>query len=245
MGKQVIFYNEVVAVSSETHSDWSVEVEGDYSYAKEANAVPLTAVEFRQAAFEYGIVFVEDDNGVMPAVVLGVNDNESFYVNQDGSWDANYIPAFVRRYPFVFSRSEDGATNTLCIDESFAGFNQDGKGAALFDKEGKPTTYTTNVLEFHKDFQLHDSLTRAYCNKLKELELLEPMQVNFSLRSGTKRQLGGFMVVNREKLMNLPADTLAGMAKTEELEMTYLHLHSLMNLHKLGERLSDEEEAAA
>lgn len=245
MGKQVIFYNEVVAISPETHGDWSVEVEGDYSYAKEANAVPLTAVEFRQAAFEYGIVFVEGDDSVMPAVILGANANESFYVNQDGSWDANYIPAFVRRYPFVFSTSADGATNTLCIDESFAGFNQDGKGEALFDKDGKPTSYTNNILEFHKNFQLHDSLTRAYCRKLKELELLEPMQLNFSLRSGTERQLGGFMVVNREKLMNLPAETLAEMVKTEELEMTYLHLNSLTNLHKLCEHLSDEEEAAA
>ena len=61
-------------------------------------------------------------------VILGVEKDENLYVKQPGSWDARYVPAFVRRYPFVFSRSDDGQTFTLCIDETWSGCNADGKG---------------------------------------------------------------------------------------------------------------------
>jgi len=64
--------------------------------------------------------------------------NENAYLDADEGWRANYVPAFIRRYPFVFSKSEDGQTFTLCIDEAFAGFNREGRGQALF-KDGKPT----------------------------------------------------------------------------------------------------------
>ena len=46
------------------------------------------------------------------------------------------------------------------------------------------------------------------------------------------------MAVSREKLKALPAETLAEMAKTDELELIYLHLHSLRNFDRLRDRLA-------
>jgi hypothetical protein len=68
-----------------------------------------------------------------------------------GGWQAKYIPAFVRRYPFVFSSRGVGKTFTLCIDEAFPGFNQSGRGERLFGDDGKPTPYVQNVLLAHHD----------------------------------------------------------------------------------------------
>lgn len=58
------------------------------------------------------------------------------------------MPAFLRRYPFVFSSNDDASTFTLCIDEEFDGLNQDGRGERLFDSEGERTQYLQNVLGF-------------------------------------------------------------------------------------------------
>ena len=71
----------------------------------------------------------------MPAALLGIRDKENLYVGQNGNWNAKYVPAFIRRYPFVFS-STDGGRFTLCLDHEFDGVNRSGLGERLFDFEG-------------------------------------------------------------------------------------------------------------
>ncbi len=50
------------------------------------------------------------------------------------------------------------------------------------------------------------------------------------------------MAVNRDKLKALPGETLAELAKTDELELIYLHLHSLRNFEHLRVRLDQHRE---
>ena len=151
----------------------------------------------------------------------------------------------MRRYPFVFSTSPDGKTFTLCIDEAFPGFNQEGRGARLFDAERKPSAYVANVLKFLEQYQIEFRRTQAFCKKLKELDLLEPMRAQASLKSGEQLALTGFMAVNRERLKALPADKLGELARTDELELLYLHLQSMRNFSAMGERLAGKPEAEA
>ena len=101
-----------------------------------------------------------------------------------GKWNAKYIPAFARRYPYVFSSSEDGQTLTLCIDEDFSGFNQEGDGERLFDDDGEQTPYLKKVLEFQTEFQRLFTRTQAFCKNLHELKLLDPMQAQVKFGSG-------------------------------------------------------------
>ena len=239
MSKQMLIYEKAVQVSSQKHRDWSVKTGEDYEFARNVNAVPLTAVEFPAAAGEYAIIFTGTDEEVMPAAIMGVRNEENLYLAPDSSWKADYIPAFVRRYPFVFSSTQDGKNFTLCIDEEFAGCNQDGRGERLFDADGKRTKYLESVLEFLKQYQAQFLRTRAFCKKVKELNLLEPMQAMVTLTGGQKLNLAGFMAVKREKLKELSGDQLADLAKTDELELMYLHLHSMRNFKAMGERVRD------
>src|SRR5690606_37811599 len=114
----------------------------------------------------------------------------------DGDWQARYIPAFIRRYPFVFSSADDGKSFTLCIDTEFAGCNQEDRGERLFDADGQQTQYLKNVLEFLKEYQAHYQRTMAFARKLKELDLLEPMTAKFTTQAGDSGNLTGFMAVN-------------------------------------------------
>ncbi|MCP4686428.1 MAG: SapC family protein, partial [Desulfobacterales bacterium] len=206
MTKQAVFYEEAVPVSKERHADLSVKTGTDYSFAKNVNSVPVTAVEFPRAAAEYAIVFAGGEDAVMPVVVLGVVRDQNIFVDENGQWKAKFVPAFVRRYPFVFAGSPDGTRFTLCIDETFAGCNREGRGERLFDADGERTQYLESVLRFQQEYQAHFNATRAFCQKLKDLDILEPMQARFTTPAGKPHAVGGFLAINRQKLKALPDD---------------------------------------
>jgi hypothetical protein len=237
MPAQLLIYESAVPVSQARHGQWSIEVGGDYAFSKHVNSVPLMAVEFPNAASEYSIVFAGTEEAVVPAVILGMRNDENLYLAEQGDWRAKYVPAFVRRYPFVFSTSEDGKTFTLCIDEAFSGFNQKDRGEPLFDGDKKPSPYVARVLKFLEQYQIEFRRTQAFCRKLVELKLLEPMRAQANLGSGEKLWLGGFVAVNRDRVKALAADKLAELAKTDELELLYLHLHSMRNFSDMAGRL--------
>jgi hypothetical protein len=233
MTKQLQFYEQAVPVSAQRHRNWCIEKQPDYAYASHSNAVPLTAAEFAAAALEYSIVFVGNEDAPTPVVLLGLNAEENLYLEDGHRWRARYIPAFVRRYPFVFSRSADGNTYTLCIDEGFEGCNQEGRGEALFDVTGAGTDYLDAMMKFVTSYQQQIALTTSFCEKLKQLDLLEEMTARFQLPSGEKAQVKGFMAVDRAKLTQLPGDTLAELARSGALELIYAHLLSMRNFAEL------------
>ena len=175
MTTQLLIYETAVPVSSGRHGKASVELGKGYGFASKINSVPLMAVEFPQAAQDYAIVFAQNADEVLPVVILGARAGENLYVKEDGSWNASYLPAFIRRYPFIFSASDDGKTFTLCVDEAFQGLNYLGKGQALFTPEGKQTPYVDNVLKFLQEYRTQFLRTKAFARKLVEHQLLEPM----------------------------------------------------------------------
>ena len=241
MSNQLLYYKMVVPVTSERHKDLYVKAAGDYEFARHSNSVPVMAVEFPSAALDYAIVFAGTDEAVMPLVILGVDANENRFVDEEGAWNAKHIPAFVRRYPFVFSKSEDGDRFFLCVDEKFSGCNKDGRGERLFDADGERTQYLSGVLNFVQEYQVQFNRTRAFCNKLKELDLLEPMQAQFNLPSGKHKSLTGFMAVSREKLKALSDEKIAELVKSDEMELVYIHLQSMKNFSAMVNLGSGEE----
>jgi len=237
MTTQLLIYETAVPVSSGRHAKCSVEAGAGFAFTRKVNSVPLMAVEFPQATPEYAVVFAQSGDDVVPVVILGARQNENLYLADDDAWRAKYVPAFIRRYPFVFSPSEDGKTFTLCVDEAFQGLNYLGRGQALFTEDGKPTPYVDNVLKFLQEYRAQFLRTQAFCKKIKELDLLEPMQAQFTLGSGEKMSLGGFQVVDRKRLKALSGETLQQLAANDELELIYLHLQSMRNFTEVKDRL--------
>lgn len=243
MSTQLLIYESATPVAQARHGNWSVEVGTDYSFSRSVNSVPLMAVEFASAASEYAIVFAGTGDVVMPAVILGMRGDENLYLTKDGGWQARYIPAFLRRYPFVFASRDEGKTFTLCIDEGFAGFNQEGRGQRLFD-DAKPTPYIENVLKFLQQYQTEFRRTQAFCKKLKDLNLLEPMQAQINFDTGEKMFLTGFSAISRARLKTLSASVLAELAQSDELELIYTHITSMGHFAGMRDRLASANRTA-
>lgn len=241
MSSQLLFYNEVVPISAERHSNWHVRELKDYSFANKVNSVPLMAVEFLNASSDFPIVFAGDEEGVMPVLLLGMRNSENVFISSDGRWEGKYIPAFVRRYPFVFSLSEDGEKFYLCIDESYPGFNQEGEGPALIAEDGKPSEYTDGVLEFLSQYQAEFQRTQTVCKKLKDLNLLERKKVDATLPNGEELSLTGFFTVDRSRLSTLSSEAIVELVRSGAYELICHHLASLRNFNVLRDRSSDAQ----
>ena len=238
MSKTLLIYERAVPITKIRHGKHSIRPTGDYRFASEVNSLPLLAQEFRAAVREYPIVFAGNEQVVMPAVLLGFGEQDNLFVDAEGAWQAKYIPAFARRYPYVFSSSDQGKTLTLCVDEEYAGLNTEGEGERLFTDDGEQTEYLNGVLEFQKEFQAAFQRTQVFCKRLMDLELLEPMQAQMKFGSGEEKSIAGFQTVNRDKVKALDADTLAELVKVDELELIYLHLHSMQNITEVAGQVS-------
>lgn len=241
-----LFYKKVVPINQEQHSKLHIEAVDNYSFAKETNSLYIAAVEFPKACQHYPIVFAEDGEGaVFPLALLGLKANQNLYVNDKGEWNASYIPAYARRYPFILATPQtDSDQFTVCIDEGYSGFNTAKEGQPLFDKKGEQTPLLQQAVDFLKEYQSHVKLTELFCKNLAEMGVLEPMQASVKMRSGEEFNIGGFKCINREKLKALDADKLAALVKSEQMELIYAHLSSLHNVEFLMNEINKDAEAA-
>lgn len=237
MTKQLMIYENAVPISAEAHRETSVKSGDSFSFAAGINSIPIVAAEFERAGAEYPIVFAGEGDAIAPAIVLGLKDGENLFLRDDGKWDASYVPAFLRRYPFVFATTgENGETLTLCLDTAYEGVNTEGRGERLFDSAGERTQYLNNVLQFTTDYQAQHNLTRRLVEKLVELKLLEPATAQITLPDGTARTLSGFQRVNADRLRALDDATVLELFRTDMLMLIYAHLGSLSQMNELMKR---------
>jgi hypothetical protein len=243
MTTQALIYDQLHAVDRERHLNWSIKAGDDCSFAREVNSVPLLSAEFARAAENYPIIFAGTKDNVLPCIVLGLQKNQNLFISEEGKWD--YLPAFIRRYPFVFSQSEDKSTFILCIDEDFSGCNQEGRGERLFDSEGKQTSYLNGVVNFLKDYQRSHQATTQFCSRIVELDLLEEVRATYTGPNAQPGVLTGFYAVKREKIKELDDEKLAELVKSDGMELIYWHLLSLNKFKALAGRLPPAEPATA
>lgn len=244
MKKSMLIYENVTPVNKQRHADWGIQGDGSFKFAKEVNSVPLTGVEFAAASLEFTIVFTKTGDGAMPIAVMGVRSGENLFVDDEGKWLAKYVPAFFRRYPFVFSTGDNGETLTLCLDEAYNGCHQDGTGERMFKEDGANTEYLDKVIAFLRDYQDHYQRTLWFGKKMEELDLLEPMGAQFNTPDGKKGSLSGFFVISREKLKKLTDAQMVELVKNDALELVYLHLNSMQNLKDTIRRLPEIAQTA-
>lgn len=237
MPKQMLFYELATPISQIRHGDWAVSPAPDFGFARATNSVPVTIPEFLAVSQEYPLVFSMDGDVAQPAALLGVTQDQNLFIRADGSWDGRYVPAFVRRYPFVFSASDDGETLSLCLDEAYPHIDRSGaSGERLFDKDSR-SPYLQRMLDFVNAYHQESQRTVDFGRMIAGLGILEPQEARVDHPGGGQSKLQGFYVVNRDKLRALPAEKLADLVRTDALELLYIHLQSLSCFDRLAARL--------
>ena len=242
----LLFYEKPVALNKVAHKDMKIApLGGDYSFAAKTNSVILAGIEFAEAAKEYPIVFTKTANDkYIPVALLGLRNEENLFVGEEGKWDSRYIPAFVRRYPFVLADAGNDADLTVCVDEAYAGLNtEDGQG--LFAEDGEYTPLLQQAVDFLGEYQRQYKRTEMFLDKLGEMGLFTELTAKVNMVDGRQFALGGLQIVDERKLLGLDDSEAAKLFKTGELAWVYAHLISLSNMGRLVDRLpADAAEAA-
>lgn len=234
----VMFYEKPVLLNREVHKTKKIAPSASFSFASKANSLYLAGVEFIEACKEYPIVFTQvGGNKIVPVAMLGLRENENLFVGADGKWASGYIPAFVRRYPFVLAELE-GQQMGVCIDEAYSGLN-DKTGEALFDEKGTNTPFLQNALDFLNRYQVEYMRTDRFCERLKANGLLMEMNAKADLFDGTSFMVNGLMIVDERKLLQLGDKEALEIFRAGELSWVYAHLVSLSNMNRLVDRLAD------
>jgi len=227
MSKQLLIYDKVVPVSRESHRDIAVQRTSTLDFAKDINSVPIVDSEFSRVASEMPIVFAKTEKGAMPLALMGTAQDRNAFVTDEGLWSGRYIPAFLRRYPFVFAVDSESDRLTLCVDESFSGLNSENLGERLFDGAGTNTTYLDGVLKFMEDYQATFARTERLCERLLAHDLLEEARIEYTTPDGRQGGVTGFMRVSATKLAGLDDADIVDMFRSGDLALAQMHLQSL------------------
>jgi hypothetical protein len=238
----LLFYDNPVALNKVTHKDTRIKpMVNNFGFAAKTNSVILAGVEFTEAAKEYPIVFASSGDSVIPVALLGLRNAENLFVAEDGSWDAKYIPAFVRRYPFVLAETGDEGQRVVCIDEDFSGFSSD-EGEPLFEND-EATPILQQALDFLDEYQKQYMRTETFVQRLKDNDLLMSLNAKIDMADGAQFALTGLLAVDEKKLLQLADDKALEFFKSGELAWVYCHLMSLGSMGRMVERISRLAEA--
>ena len=224
-------YKNVEVLNKDTHKSLKIDELKGFDYAKELRDCVISLSEFYQSAKSQPIVFSKNDQGEYFAVALmGLKEQKNLFVQEDGSWKpGEYVPAFIRRYPFVFVSS--GEQLVLAVDTDCPAVNED-QGQMLFDEEGEVTAYTEKVMEFMLEYQQSNAQTQVFIQTLDELDLLETASAELN-QEGEKLTFTGFSRINEKKFNDLNDEDTLKLVRSGYYKLVTAHLMSLTNFSKL------------
>lgn len=236
----VLFYQQPEPLSPEQHGALGVrQIQQPFEFLRRAHAVPVTVTEFGMAAGAYPIIFVGDDR--TPIVAMGVAQGQNLFVTDQGLTDPDfYVPAFVRRYPFVFASDQNNDRLLLCVDRK-APMVSDQPEIPFFDN-GQPTQFTQDAIEFCSEFERQRRATTEFTDIIKKFDLFEEKSVSFQPRdaqgneSGDQQKIADYWAVSEEKLNALSTEDYMELKNNGAVGAIYAHLVSLMNWQRIIQR---------
>lgn len=231
------FYQHPVILNRQEHAAHKLNKIENYQFSRQLHACPITLNELFTAALEYPIIFAKLGEELHLMTLLGVRANENLLVAANGQWYGRYIPAFIRRYPFLLVETETD-TLSLCIDQGCPEFNLT-QGHALFEADNSPSALLREAFAFAQEYQRQRYISTQFCQEMHELDLLEEMQADVLLPDGSTHQVQGFYTINEKKLAELSTEKFKELQEKQSLAYIYAHLISLGNLSRLRERLGE------
>ena len=235
----VLLYVRPEPLNPEIHGKLGLKrTPNPYKFAAAAHAVPLQVSEFGPAAVNYPIIFAGEER--MPMAILSIRQNENLFVSPDGAFEADaYVPAYLRRFPFVFADDPDNERMIVCIDVAAEAVTMGGD-LPLFDGD-QPTEFTKAAVEFCTNYESERRRTESFVKTLKELDLFELKEAFFTPQNpdgtpGEPVRLADYFAISETKLRALPVEKLGELRDNGALMQMYAQLVSLHGWDKLVAR---------
>lgn len=237
------FYKRPLPLHLKDHAEVGVLAERNYRFAAQTTAIPLTIGEFPAAARHYPVLFSPGAQA-FPVALVGIYRNDNFFVEADGSWRADsYIPAYLRRYPFLLARAPEENRHILCVDEE-SDMVVKGGGEPLIE-DGKASAVAERAMRFCESYARDHERTTAFTAELAGAGLLEEQELGVSLASGQKLRLKGFQLINPRKFEEMADDAFLDWRKKGWLFPIYCHFVAAQNWQRLAQIAAQRPAPAA
>ncbi len=245
----VLFYSRPEPLTPEAHRSLGLRrIDKPFAFAATSQIVPLTVAEFPMAALSYPIIFAGEKH--QPVAVMGLNADHNMFVTEHGLFeDGVYVPAYVRRYPFVLAADQAREKLVVCIDRA-APMLGDLPDLAFFDDKGEPTEYTKGCIQFCNDFEVELRRTESFCKLLTDLDLFETRQSTHTQANpdgspGEPHVIAEYFAVSEARLKALPDPKVREILDNGAISQIYAHLVSLIGFDRLVALAIARQAAAA
>ena len=223
-----VFYQDLMPLNSRDHATWRTRTTDRAPWLAGFHAVPLTVEEFPAAARHFPIIFSSGDQPV-PLALMGLNEGVNVFVDDAGKVTDNiYVPAYVRRYPFLLAKlTPESDELSLCFDPSSDLVGEFAEGTPLFEGD-QPSDNVKALLGFCEQFEQAGMKTQAFVEELTKHKLLMDGEVAIQ-QDGVEQPFvyRGFQMINQEALREVRGDVLRGWNQSGLLPLIYAHLFSL------------------
>lgn len=233
-----MFYKELRPLNATEHGKMKIRKIEKAPFIATSHAVPATVDEFALLQRHYPIIFSVGDTPV-PLALMGLSEGINVFLDEDGLLHdrSQYVPAYMRRYPFLLARLRPESDElSLCFDPTSGAIGEFKDGEALFDGD-EPSQATKTVLQFCEQFETAGQRTAMFVEELKKLDLLMDGEVAIQPEGSEQPFIyRGFQMVDEEKLRELRGDELRKMAQNGMLPLIYAHLFSLPQIREVFSR---------
>lgn len=223
-------YKNVELIQKELHKDLKIAPLENMSFASNVSHLAITISEFFHACKSQPIVFVKNDNSILPVVITGLKQDENLFLDKKKNWiDTEYCPLFLRQYPFVYIKTGD--VMSLAYDKDCKAVNTK-KGEPIFDDADNISELTKKVLFTLEQYQKNMEATHTLCNILNQLELFVPFTPEVRIGNDGYK-FDGLYAVDEAKFHSLNDERKLELDKLGFYTLIVAHLISLSNFHKL------------
>jgi len=221
-------------LDADLHRDLKFDPSFNLKFAAKTATAPIAASEVSQAARRMPVAFSSDET-LVPVVFMSLRENDNAFINAAGEWEGDYLPAHIRRYPFILGSTEDPDKFTIMFDSDAPEINTIS-GQPLYQKNGDMAPALTDVTNLLQALHSELSVTAELLKPLIEKDVLTDQKITVTRPDGSNWSLDGVRAVDGERVKALDDATLAEWVRSGLMAIVYAHLHSLENVRYLAER---------
>jgi hypothetical protein len=188
--------------------------------------VQIVVSEFTAAAASCPILFSKfpETGQFYAGAMFGFRPEEQPLTAEDG-----FVPLDVERQAFFVS-GED-----VAVDLEHARISETA-GEPLFDEDGEPTDQLRRIQHALGQLVTGTESTDAFIRTLRDLKLIEPIDISLRFDDGETLRLDGLYTVSRDRLHDLDDADVARLFRNGHLQLAYTMIGSLQHIRLMAAR---------
>lgn len=231
-----VTYNDLCLINSQSMANSAIKTNAWLDAAATAQLIPVNISEFKLVCTHMPIIFSPIGKPMPIAITSFLSGTNSFVKN--GQWNTNtYIPAALRRYPFVLGDANSEGKRPLYIDSTAISEEYENKLFKEDDGKQKNEKILDDAIKYCKDYDDYLNTTENVIDLLDKLDLFKETQLVIKNKDGIEKKTGIFKIIDNDKYRNLSDENIITLQKNHALWIIHTHIVSMSKVRQIASNL--------